>query len=193
MASSSTALCAPLAALHLWERLSEDPACMAVVISLAGSTPFVSAMGAGGRIDPTRVRVTDLSQTAKDPLAKVIRKELRARGVAADLGAITAEVHARDAADAARAAGTSRFRAIFLTNLTTFAGLVPIIFQGTLSENFLNQMSISIAFGVMFSFTVTLFLVPINYLVLDDISRLIARLRRPSPAPHQPASPASTV
>lgn len=95
--------------------------------------------------------------------------------------------------DAARAAGTSRFRAIFLTNLTTFAGLVPIIFQGTLSENFLNQMSISIAFGVMFSFTVTLFLVPINYLVLDDISRLLARLRGPSPAPHQPASPASTV
>jgi tRNA A37 threonylcarbamoyladenosine dehydratase len=41
----------------------------------------VSAMGAGGRIDPTRIRVTDLSQTAKDPLAKVIRKELRARGV----------------------------------------------------------------------------------------------------------------
>ena len=95
--------------------------------------------------------------------------------------------------DAARAAGTSRFRAIFLTNLTTFAGLVPIIFQGTLSENFLNQMSISIAFGVMFSFTVTLFLVPINYLVLDDISRLVARLRGTSPAPHQPATPASTV
>jgi hypothetical protein len=45
----------------------------------------------------------------------------------------------------------------------------------------------------MFSFTVTLFLVPINYLVLDDISRLLARLRGPSPAPHQPASPASTV
>jgi multidrug efflux pump subunit AcrB len=89
--------------------------------------------------------------------------------------------------DAARAAGAARFRAIFLTNLTTFAGLMPVIFQGTLSENFLNQMSISIAFGVMFSFTVTLFLVPINYLVLDDISRLLGKLRGRRPEPVTPA------
>ncbi len=41
----------------------------------------VSAMGAGGRLDPTRIRVTDISRTEKDPLAKVGRLELRARGV----------------------------------------------------------------------------------------------------------------
>lgn len=41
----------------------------------------VSAMGAGGRLDPTRIRVTDISRTEKDPLAKVVRNELRARGV----------------------------------------------------------------------------------------------------------------
>lgn len=41
----------------------------------------VSAMGAGGRMDPTRIRVTDISRTEKDPLAKVVRNELRARGV----------------------------------------------------------------------------------------------------------------
>ncbi len=41
----------------------------------------VSAMGAGGRVDPTRVRVTDISRTEKDPLAKVVRNELRARGI----------------------------------------------------------------------------------------------------------------
>jgi tRNA A37 threonylcarbamoyladenosine dehydratase len=41
----------------------------------------ISAMGAGGRIDPTRVRITDLSRTQKDPLARVIRKELRKLGI----------------------------------------------------------------------------------------------------------------
>ena len=41
----------------------------------------VSAMGAGGRMDPTRIRVTDISRTEKDPLAKVVRNELRLRGV----------------------------------------------------------------------------------------------------------------
>ncbi len=38
-------------------------------------------MGAGGRLDPTRIRVTDISRTEKDPLAKVVRTELRLRGV----------------------------------------------------------------------------------------------------------------
>lgn len=41
----------------------------------------VSAMGAGGRMDPTRIRVTDISRTEKDPLARVVRNELRALGV----------------------------------------------------------------------------------------------------------------
>ncbi len=40
----------------------------------------VSAMGAGGRTDPTRIRVSDIAYTAKDPLAKVIRTTLRQRG-----------------------------------------------------------------------------------------------------------------
>jgi len=44
----STQLCEPLAALRLWERLSEDPATTAIVVSLAGSVPFVAAMGNGG-------------------------------------------------------------------------------------------------------------------------------------------------
>lgn len=82
---------------------------------------------------------------------------------------------------AAREAGAKRFRAIFLTNLTTFAGLLPIIFSKNLSEPFLSQMSISIAFGVIFSFTVTLFLVPINYLVLADIKSLFSRRGQKAP------------
>jgi tRNA A37 threonylcarbamoyladenosine dehydratase len=50
--------------------------------------PVVSAMGAGSRTDPTRIRVTDLSLTQKDPFAKVIRKELRARGVTTGIQAV---------------------------------------------------------------------------------------------------------
>jgi tRNA A37 threonylcarbamoyladenosine dehydratase len=54
---------------------------------VARGLPVFSAMGAGGRMDPTRVRVSDLSETRNDPFAKIVRKELRARGVE---GAITA-------------------------------------------------------------------------------------------------------
>ena len=43
--------------------------------------PVVSAMGAGGRMDPTRVRVSDLADTHTDPFARIVRDQLRQRGI----------------------------------------------------------------------------------------------------------------
>ena len=43
--------------------------------------PLISAMGAGNRTDPTRFAVTDLFKTEGCPLARVMRRELRARGI----------------------------------------------------------------------------------------------------------------
>lgn len=42
---------------------------------------IISSMGAGNKLDPTRFRVSDISKTSVDPLAKVIRIELRKRGI----------------------------------------------------------------------------------------------------------------
>lgn len=39
--------------------------------------PLVACMGAAGKLDPTQIRVADLMQTHADPLARVIRKQLR--------------------------------------------------------------------------------------------------------------------
>jgi len=50
--------------------------------------PVVAAMGAGGKLDPTRVQVSPMDETRIDPFAKVLRKELRRRDV--DLSRITA-------------------------------------------------------------------------------------------------------
>lgn len=41
----------------------------------------LSAMGAGGRMDPTRVRVSDFSETHTDPFARIVRDGLRQRGI----------------------------------------------------------------------------------------------------------------
>ena len=41
--------------------------------------PVVCATGSGGRLDPTQVRIADLSQTEKDPLARAVRRILRER------------------------------------------------------------------------------------------------------------------
>ncbi|ACL74932.1 tRNA threonylcarbamoyladenosine dehydratase [Ruminiclostridium cellulolyticum] len=43
--------------------------------------PIISAMGAGNKTDPTRFQVSDIFKTTVDPLAKVVRKELRNRGI----------------------------------------------------------------------------------------------------------------
>lgn len=43
--------------------------------------PIISCMGAGNKLDPTGFEVTDIYKTSICPLAKVMRKELRARGV----------------------------------------------------------------------------------------------------------------
>lgn len=47
----------------------------------AAGQPVIAAMGAGGRLDPTRIRVTDLAKTRNDPLARIVRDNLRQRGI----------------------------------------------------------------------------------------------------------------
>lgn len=44
-------------------------------------TPIISAMGAGNKLYPERFRISDISKTETDPLARVMRRELKKRGV----------------------------------------------------------------------------------------------------------------
>ena len=44
-------------------------------------TPIISSMGTGNRIDPTKILIADVYQTSGDPLAKIMRHELRKRGI----------------------------------------------------------------------------------------------------------------
>lgn len=48
----------------------------------------LSAMGAGGRMDPTRVRVTDIGETHTDPFARIVRDNLRQRGIERGITAV---------------------------------------------------------------------------------------------------------
>ena len=43
--------------------------------------PMISAMGTGNKVDPTRLELTDISKTDTCPLARVMRRELKARGI----------------------------------------------------------------------------------------------------------------
>ncbi len=72
-------------------------------------------------------------------------------------------------------AGSARFRPVLLTSLTTFAGLMPLIFEKSTQAQFLIPMAVSLGFGILFATFVTLILVPTNYMILEDIRKLLNR------------------
>ncbi|MEC8374195.1 MAG: efflux RND transporter permease subunit, partial [Pseudomonadota bacterium] len=74
--------------------------------------------------------------------------------------------------EAAISAGTQRFRAIILTSLTTFMGLMPIVFEKSLQAQIVIPMAISLAFGILFATIITLLLVPALYLILNDLKNV---------------------
>ncbi len=74
-------------------------------------------------------------------------------------------------------AGTRRFRPIVLTTLTTFGGVAPIILESSLQAYHLVPMAISLGFGILFSTSIMLVVVPCLYLALEDAGRFLGATR----------------
>ena len=74
--------------------------------------------------------------------------------------------------DALIAAGKSRFRAIFLTSVTTIAGLSPLIFETSRQAQFLIPMAISIAYGIGLATVLTLVMLPLMLKLSNDLKIL---------------------
>lgn len=73
-------------------------------------------------------------------------------------------------------AGKKRLRPILLTSITTFAGLAPLIVEPSIQAKFLIPMAVSLAFGVIFATLISLLLVPVSYLALDQWLNVFANL-----------------
>lgn len=76
--------------------------------------------------------------------------------------------------ESVRDAGVVRFRPIFLTSLTTFIGLVPLMFEGAVAARPLVPMAIALGYGVLCAAAVTLFLVPCGYVIMHDFTGRLA-------------------
>jgi len=72
-------------------------------------------------------------------------------------------------------AGQARFRAIMLTSVTTFAGLVPIMGETSTQAQFVVPMAVSLAFGVVIATFFTLLLIPAVLLIADDLKQAASR------------------
>ncbi|MGB3724391.1 MAG: efflux RND transporter permease subunit [Glaciecola sp.] len=74
-------------------------------------------------------------------------------------------------------AGCARFRAITLTSITTFAGVLPIMFETSLQATFVIPMAAGLGFAVLYATLVTLILVPCLYLILQDLGHFFGGIK----------------
>ncbi len=74
--------------------------------------------------------------------------------------------------EAAFSAAKRRFRPIFLTAITTFLGLAPMIFEQSVQARFLVPMAISLGYGILFSSFIILLLMPSLYVISHDLRKL---------------------
>jgi multidrug efflux pump subunit AcrB len=78
-----------------------------------------------------------------------------------------------DLMEAVLIAGRARFRPVMLTSLTTFIGLMPLLFEKATQAQFLIPMAVSLGFGIIFATFITLVLVPVNYLLVEDAKEFV--------------------
>jgi len=83
-----------------------------------------------------------------------------------------------DVSDAIVAACTGRLRAVILTSMTTFIGLVPLLSETSLQAQFLIPAAASLGYGILFATLITLVLIPAMLMVKSDINQLILRAQQ---------------
>ncbi|MGH1378565.1 MAG: efflux RND transporter permease subunit [Alphaproteobacteria bacterium] len=79
--------------------------------------------------------------------------------------------------DAVFAAGVGRFQAIFLTTVTTVAGLMPLLSETSEQAQYLIPAAVSLAYGEIFATTITLILIPVLIAISADISKFLPKNR----------------
>ena len=85
--------------------------------------------------------------------------------------------------------GMSRFRPIFLTSVTTFMGLMPLMVTRDFDTAPFVPLAVSLGFGVVFSTAVTLVLIPALYFILEDFLSLFRDDAESNAEPEETALP----
>ncbi|TDT87869.1 efflux RND transporter permease subunit [Pseudodesulfovibrio indicus] len=88
--------------------------------------------------------------------------------------------------EALLAAGVRRMRSIFLTSITTFLGLVPLLAESSEQAQYLKPAAVSMAYGILFATVITLILIP-------ALIRFSANVKRTVIGKREDRTPAATV
>ncbi len=94
-----------------------------VLAARAAGTPIISAMGTGNKLDPSRLRLSDLYETSVCPLARVMRRELKKRGISG-VKVVYSREEARQSGPAADASPFRRSTPGSISFVPSAAGLI---------------------------------------------------------------------
>ena len=94
-------------------------------------------------------------------------------------------IHGMNVYDAVVDSGMSRFRPIFLTSVTTYVGLLPLMVTRDFDTAPFVPLAVSLGYGVIFATVITLILIPALYVILEDFLSLfrkdVAEIEDPDP------------
>ncbi len=79
--------------------------------------------------------------------------------------------------EAVKQGGIRRFRAVFLTSITTVGGLAPLVVESDSYATVVIPMAITIVFGIIFATVLTLVLIPSLLVIINDLRLLAHRLK----------------
>ena len=102
--------------------------------------PIVSSMGAGNKLDPTAFEVTDIYKTSVCPLAKVMRKELKARGIKHLKVVYSKEIPLEPIEDAAFVSDESRSRRATPGSIAFVPSVVGLILAGEVIKDLARKI-----------------------------------------------------
>ncbi len=94
--------------------------------------------------------------------------------------------------DALVQGGIRRFRAVFLTSISTVGGLTPMIFESDPYADMMIPVAITIVFGVIFATVLTLVLIPCLLMIINDMRLLVSRLKDGTWKSREAVEPAKT-
>ncbi|EAQ67239.1 AcrB/AcrD/AcrF family protein [Marinomonas sp. MED121] len=71
-----------------------------------------------------------------------------------------------------------RVRAVLLTSITTFVGLMPLLGETSRQAQFLIPAAVSLAYGILYATAITLILIPVLLMIHEDIKNLIIKIKQ---------------
>jgi tRNA A37 threonylcarbamoyladenosine dehydratase len=118
---------------------SVTPKLNLIMACLNHNTPIISSMGAGGKLDPAKVRIADISKSHTDPFAHQVRRQLKRRGVKPK-GFMVVFSEETNVEDSLRMTDGTNFKKSFYGTISYIPALFGLHMAGYVVRKFIDRV-----------------------------------------------------